>query len=92
MIFQLHWQRRDTGESYDGMKVQFEIFDDYDPDSAANILRENVRHAKEKFPIPEELQRDVLWMICNENSKHFQVGKDFGPAKPDKQNPPAPGS
>ncbi len=70
MIFQLHWQRRDNSQSYDGMKVQFEIFDEYDPDSAIDILRENLIHAQKKFPIPEDL--DLIWMLCTETSQHFE--------------------
>jgi len=72
VIYQLHWQRYDNGKSYDGMKSQFEIFDDYDPESARDILRENIIHAKEKFPIPVGLEKEILWMLCNEKSQHFE--------------------
>jgi len=63
MLWQLHWQRKDS-EKPDFMTTVFISQRDINSNDEMRLF---VKETQESHPIPD----DACWMACNEKSKHF---------------------
>lgn len=64
MIYQIHWQFKDGKTE---MRTQFEVADFLCTSEKTDIFRSQVDYAHKEHPLPD----GAVFMICNEESRHF---------------------
>jgi hypothetical protein len=67
---QLHWQYRNENDRHE-FKAQATL-----TDGNPGEMEEFVRVTRQRYPIPEDKRRDIVWCCVLESSKHFVPGKD----------------
>ncbi len=73
MIYQLSWQHKDTGKIHRGLECCFDVSGEFGDDFHDQSLSFQVNMAKICHPIPIDLQKTVDWLLCDENSPHFDT-------------------